>query len=302
MIFNIQRWSLHDGAGIRTTVFFKGCPLHCLWCSNPESQRFGRELFFREQNCVGCGRCVEACAARANVLRDARARLDRSLCRADGACADACPQQGREIAGLSLTAGEIVAEIARDAVFYRASGGGVTFSGGEPFAQPGLLRELAEQCQDLGVPAAVETCGLFALDEAEDILESIDHVFIDLKHADDAAHHELTGASNRVILANIAAINAMRKEMTIRLPLVAGLTDTDANILGAAAICKGLPHPFSLELMPYHDWGAGKYDALGRSPGQGLAAPDAGRLAAILDMFRKLGLQARCAKIPAPEA
>ncbi len=199
MIFNIQRWSLHDGPGIRTTVFLKGCPLRCRWCSNPESWSFTKQQFYLRDQCVDCFNCVEVCPNGANRVQGGKLRYNRDLCTVCGACITTCSAGARESVGDDATVEQILKTITRDAVFYRSSDGGVTFSGGEPFAQPELLRYLVRGCFKAGIQMAVETCGYFNYPNVEDILDYIDDILIDFKHSDPDCHRRLTGVSNERI-------------------------------------------------------------------------------------------------------
>lgn len=298
MLFNIQRWSLHDGPGIRTTVFFKGCPLRCRWCSNPESWSFEKTLLFWPDRCAGCGVCVDVCPVGACRLDNGRAFVDRSACIRCGRCAAACPEGAREVAGMDLPAAEILDHLRRDAVFYRSSGGGVTFSGGEPFAQADLLESLVRGCIMAGIPLAVETSGYFRLDAVRPILESIDDIFIDLKHIDDRMHQRLTGVSNARILENIRRLDAMGRRLVLRVPLIAGLTGTRENMDGIIRFCQGLNHLAGIELMPYHPLGEPKYAGLGMARDVPMAAPDPSFMAALMDRLAAAGVEASCADTP----
>jgi pyruvate formate lyase activating enzyme len=299
MLFNIQRWSLHDGPGIRTTVFFKGCPLRCRWCSNPESWSFEKQLLVDTERCAACGACIEACPTGANRVGGQAIAVDRDKCIACGRCVDRCPQAAREVVGQAAATDRIAGMLERDAVFYRASGGGVTFSGGEPFARMGLLRRLAEACTLSGISTAVETSGFFLLGDALETLDWIDDIFIDLKHTDDAIHKQLTGVSNRRIIENILCLDEMGRALTLRIPLIDAITSTDENIAGVIALCGRLKHLREVELLPYHDLGAGKYDRLGLPYDKNMAAPRHETLASILARLHAHGIEARCPSLPA---
>ena len=292
MFFNLQRWSLHDGPGIRTTVFFKGCPLRCRWCSNPESWSFQAQLVFQRERCTGCGNCIAVCPASANRLQGSQAHIERTACRACGRCVDGCPGHTREVLGREMAPREIIGIITRDAVFYRSSGGGVTFSGGEPLAQPGILAQLARGCAAAGVPTAMETSGYFSMAATRDIWADIDDIYIDLKHSDDTSHQRLTGVSNHRIIANIRQLDAWGHSITIRIPLVSNLTDTPENIAGTINLCHGLENLRGVELLPYHALGAGKYQGLGLPYDARLQAPGKGTLGQILGRFRDQGIAA----------
>jgi len=292
MLFNIQRWSLHDGPGIRTTLFFKGCPLRCRWCANPESWSFEKQLLFRKDLCTGCGSCVAVCPVHANVLENQCLIHDPSKCMACGNCVQACSESARDLAGMDLAVDEIIRLIERDAVFYRASGGGVTFSGGEPFARKNLLRNLAEALYSAGIRIAVETCGFFVLDEVLDVMDRMDDIFVDLKHTHDSTHRKLTGVSNRVIIENISRLDETGHALTIRVPLVKGLTDTQENMEGLIQICKGLKNLKQVEVLPYHSLGAGKYAGLNLAYDHSMTAPGTEEVQSILNRLHSNGLKA----------
>lgn len=292
MFFNIQRWSLHDGPGIRTTLFFKGCPLRCRWCCNPESREFGPQIMVHTTRCTGCGTCTDTCPSGAVARTGQGISYDRTACTGCGNCVPACPAGARELTGSDRSTDELIRLIERDAVFYRASGGGVTFSGGEAFARPDLLRETADRLHAAGILLAAETCGYFDFDGVRDILDLIGDLFIDIKHTDDRLHRAYTGVSNRRILDNIRRIDDTGHPFTIRVPLVSGLTDTDANIDGIVSVCKGLRHLDHIELLPFHSLGAAKYDSLGLAYDRGMKPPEPDRIVSVLDRLRSVGLTA----------
>ncbi len=263
MFLNIQRWSLHDGPGIRTTVFFKGCPLRCRWCSNPESWDFEKQLLIFKNRCTSCGTCVDVCPEKAVIRKDGNIKYDSDQCALCGRCIKSCPEGARELAGLDLSGGDVLKIVERDSVFYQTSGGGITFSGGEPFSQIDLLSTLVKKCAYLGIHTSVETSGYFSMDKAAKTLEKMNHITIDIKHVDDCIHKNLTGVSNRKIIQNIIDVDRAGKNITLRIPLVKNLTDTDVNIKGIVKIAKQLEHLTCIELMTYHELGIFKYDGLG---------------------------------------
>jgi pyruvate formate lyase activating enzyme len=298
MIFNVQRWSLHDGPGIRTTVFFKGCPLRCRWCSNPESWSFETQLFFMKDLCSGCGACIDICAAGANSMIGPFVEFDRDTCVGCGRCAEDCPENARELVGQDLPVDEIIRILDRDAVFYRSSGGGVTFSGGEPFAQMDVLKRLARGCAVAGIRTAVETSGFFSFNEALAIFDWIDDIFIDLKHTNDAIHKELTGVSNTTIIDTLMRLDEMGRGVTVRIPLVKGLTDTRENIDGVIRLCRCLDHLIGIELLPYHRLGAAKYDHLNLPYDAAMTAPEQTDIESILSRMHARQLAVRISGMP----
>ena len=263
-IFQIQRWSINDGEGVRSTVFLKGCPLRCKWCANPESWNSVPEvLFFREQ-CSGCGRCIQVCNAGAIRLAAGTNKVvSAGTCQGCGKCCAVCPSGARKQIGSRVTVEDVMKVVNRDAVFYRESGGGVTFSGGEPFAQPEFLRQLVASCNRLGIDTAVETCGFYDWSQVKDIFEHLDCVFIDIKHMDDAVHQHWTGVSNRGILENIIQISRIQPKTIVRVPLIEEVNADEHNIREMCEFLRQNTHVKGVELLPYHDFGESKFHAAG---------------------------------------
>jgi len=262
-VFNIERFAIRDGPGIRTTVFLKGCPLKCLWCANPESMSAAPQLFYLENLCTRCYRCVEACPNKATTkARDGAIKIDRSLCQACGKCVEACPNKAREISGKLMTVEEVLEEVKKDALFYQNSGGGVTFSGGEPTHQPEFLWHLLKGSQESGIHTALDTSGFVKPEILKRVLEHTNLVLYDIKHMDPAKHKELTGVDNRLILENAKMIASMGKPMIIRVPLIPGNNDSKENIKALAEFMLSLGLK-RVDLLPYHSLGKIKYYRLG---------------------------------------
>ena len=261
MIFNIQKCSIHDGAGLRTLVFFKGCPLRCLWCANPESQSYKAEIMEFPSKCIGCGFCRKECKVGA-IKEDGR--IDRAACTGCFKCVDACYAESRKIAGEEYTVDELFKEIDKDRLFYETRGGGVTFSGGEPLTQPEYLAEIAARCKKSNISVNIESCGYGKYDEFKKALPYIDAMFMDIKQIDSGKHKEMTGFGNELILDNIKKISEFGVPITIRTPVVPGYTDSPDNIEGIAKFICDLPSVSEYELLPYHRLGESKYAALGR--------------------------------------
>jgi len=261
MVFNIQRYSIHDGPGIRTTVFLKGCPLSCFWCQNPESQASDPEILFDSQKCRLCGACIAVCPAGANQIIQNRVRIDRSRCAHCGRCVEICPAGARRMAGKRMTVGEVMDEAVRDARFYKNSGGGITLSGGEPLAQPAFAFALLERCKQEDFHTALETCGYASWKTIEKLLPLIDLVLFDIKHPDSGAHRRAVGKDNRRILENARKIAAL-KPMWVRVPLIPGFNDS-AEIVGRIArlVAREL-NGARLEILPYNPMGEAKYHLL----------------------------------------
>lgn len=262
-IFNIQRYSIQDGPGIRTTVFFKGCPLTCHWCSNPESQALHPELLYFDSQCAGCRRCVEACPNGATLLGpNEEIVIDRRLCKVCGVCVDVCLADARVVSGETMTTDHVVSVVEKDSLFYRNSDGGVTFSGGEPTHQASFLLELLKDCQSKGFHTCLDTCAHVHWEALKDALEHVDLVLCDVKHMQPERHKELTGADNHLILDNVKRIVEMGKEIIIRMPLLPGINDSEDNLNALGSFMSELSMR-RLDLLPYHRLGAKKYERLG---------------------------------------
>jgi pyruvate formate lyase activating enzyme len=257
---------VHDGPGIRTVVFFKGCPLRCAWCHSPETQRFGADVLLLKDRCIACRACVEVCPSRAGSLGPDGPVVDRSRCEACGRCVTRCPACARDLQGGWMTVDAVMDAVRRDLPFYERSGGGVTFSGGEPLHQSSFLAALLDRCRAERIPAAIETCG-HASRRAALRAQARGPLFLyDLKIMEDARHRAMTGASNQRILSNLAALAARQADIVLRLPIVPGITDDEANVaaVGRLAVSLRLPR---VDVLPYHRAGLAKYERLDRSCG-----------------------------------
>jgi pyruvate formate lyase activating enzyme len=263
-IFNIQHYSIHDGPGIRTTVFLKGCPLKCFWCQNPESQDLKPVIFFNAEKCRGCGMCVEVCPAEAIRISHNISVTNRKRCKGHGKCAEVCPNEARSLMGRYMTATEVFEDVNGDAIFYQNSGGGVTLSGGDPVAQPDFSIGILKLCRNAGIHTAIETCGFAKWDILMGILEYTDLVLYDIKHMDPVKHKEYTGVSNELILDNAKKIKKdMGLPMLIRLPIMPGYNDSRENMkMTAQFIANGLGTVEKVHLLPYHRLGETKYERM----------------------------------------
>ncbi|MDR1574278.1 MAG: glycyl-radical enzyme activating protein [Clostridiales Family XIII bacterium] len=262
-VFNIQRYSIDDGPGIRTTVFLKGCPLRCPWCSNPESQNPRPELSYRYTSCVKCGTCVGVCPNGAPSLTEDGIQIDRARCVACGACVKACLAEALTISGESMTLDKVWKVIRKDAVYYETSGGGVTCSGGEILSQPDFVAAVFKRCRDEGIHTCADTSGFGSPEALDKVLAYTDLVYFDLKLMDARRHAELIGAPLDIILQNLRTIAARGLPVVIRVPLVPTYNDSDENLSAIADTVSELVPDATVHVLPYHKYGANKYAAVG---------------------------------------
>ena len=284
-IFEIERFALNDGPGIRTVVFFKGCPLRCRWCSNPESQAREPELFYASRRCLGCA------SVRGGVRKEALAlagtlTIDRERCTGCGLCVEACNTGALSFAGRELPVEEIYREILRDEAFYRNSGGGVTFSGGEPTAQPQALRALAELCHSGGLHTAIETCGAFQWEAVREMLPALDLFLFDMKHLDPKRHEELVGTGNAQVLDNFRRLLEAGKDLVVRFPLLPGINDDEGHLAALGDFFLKSAPGIRVDVLPFHRLGNTKYAGLGRAyTMEHVAAPTAERRAEVKEFL-----------------
>jgi pyruvate formate lyase activating enzyme len=260
-IFDVKKFSINDGPGIRTTVFFQGCPLACPWCHNPEGRSAEPVLMYRASRCTLCGECVKVC--KRNAIRiDGRVITDRSRCNNCGKCTEACYQGAREISGHRVSVEEVMAQVERDRPFYEQSGGGVTFSGGEPLMQPRFLMKLLRSCREAGISTAVDTSGCCTWDDLDDIRGMVDLFLYDLKLMDETRHRAAVGVTNKQILENLSCLSSAGHALYVRIPLIPGINDDEANLRQSGEFLAGLRGVTGVELMGYHEIGLAKYEAL----------------------------------------
>lgn len=291
-ITNIQKFSVHDGDGIRTTVFFKGCPLKCEWCHNPETQRYEKEMQVDTEKCTGCGSCAAVCPEGAVRMEDGKPVLDTQACVLCGRCEDYCPAGVREIIGREYTVRELVKELMKDQMFYEESGGGVTFSGGEVMTMDlDFIVEAAKELKKQDVTLTIDTCGYVPYERFQKLLPYVDTFLYDVKVMDPALHKQYIGTDNQLILDNLVRLAQDGARIYIRIPTVKEVNGNEQNMRETIAFLQEHDiHPAQINLLPYHDTGSGKYKKLGMIyEGTDLHAPDQEEMEALAAIFIEAG-------------
>ena len=301
-VFNIQTYCIHDGPGIRTTVFLKGCPLRCLWCANPESNEFYPQLMTYSSKCTACGRCLPACPNQAisvffpkNPEDKPYAVTDRTLCTNCGKCIDACPSEAREIAGKDMTVEEAIEEVLKDKLFLTTSGGGMTISGGEALAHADFSAALFQAAHENGLHTAIETCSFASRNVIDKVFPHVDLGLLDIKHMNSDIHKKLTGVPNEQILDNIKHVhNDLHIPVIIRIPTIPGYNADEANIAATAQFVRDeLGTDVAIHLLPYHQLGESKTESLGESVFDTIPVPDNDFMENLKQIVESYGLKAQ---------
>ncbi|RLC96696.1 MAG: glycyl-radical enzyme activating protein [Chloroflexi bacterium] len=293
-VFDIKRYAINDGPGIRVTIFLKGCPLACRWCHNPESISPKVQKLYTASKCIACGECVKVCPLQACELTEAGIKTNFDLCDVCGKCAEVCPAKATEMSGQYESVDDLMVVIEKERTFFEQSGGGVTFSGGEPLLYPKFLTDILDACGKRGIHRAVDTSGSVKKDVLLEIAKRTDLFLFDLKLMDNEKHRQWTGVGNEVILDNLCALAEAGAAIQIRIPLIAGINADDRNIKASAAFVAALPgEKKPVNLLPFHDVGRGKDIKLGQNRDlNGMAEPSTADLERVIGIFQDHGLSA----------
>lgn len=292
IIFDIQRFSLHDGPGIRTTVFLKGCPLRCAWCHNPESWKMMPQLQLRRDLCTYCETCVHACSRQAHNVSADRHNVNFETCTGCGHCISQCVSGALTLTGRNMDTDSVMAEVLADSVYYKNSGGGLTVSGGEPLLQFEFLCQLLKSAHDNRIHTCVETSGYADITKIETLCSLVDLFLFDIKLLDEAEHIRYTGVSNRQILQNLDFLCTHGQSVILRCPIIPGINDTDGHIVGIAALSQYYPQLTGVHILPYHNMGKDKWNRIGRPYSlERLENYSADEKQLLLQRFQRLGCQ-----------
>lgn len=294
VIFDIRKYSIHDGPGIRTAVFLKGCPLSCWWCHNPEGRSPDIEIIQRDNRCIRCGACLSVCETGATYQHNDEILLDRARCTLCGACVDECYAEARQLVGRRMSVTQVMTEIEADLPFYEQSNGGVTFSGGEPLMQPRFLKALLSACRQQGIHTALDTCGYASWNLIDGLRQDVNLFLYDIKVLDDPLHRKFTGVSNRLILDNLRRLSQCGSNIIVRFPLIPGLNDNDEQVRQLAELVNSLSNVSEIDILPYHSSAINKYNSLGLDYSlEGLASPQDEQLQNIAHILEKAGLKVK---------
>ncbi|MBW2409036.1 MAG: glycyl-radical enzyme activating protein [Deltaproteobacteria bacterium] len=294
VIFDIKKYAIHDGPGIRTTVFFKGCPLACRWCHNPEGISVASHRIYRQERCVGCGECIQLCPQ--NVISQTADGIvsDAAKCDLCQTCAEQCPAGAVEFVGRRVTVAEVVRQIEKDTAFYDQSGGGITLSGGEPLMQPEFLLDLLDACRNLDFHCTVDTTGYTASELLLKVAQKTDLFLYDLKLMDAAKHQNFTGVSNQLILNNLKLLCENKARIQVRIPVIPGINNDADNINRTADFLAALPGVENITILPFHNSARGKYGRLGMEcMSSHMESPSEEHLKTIAGWLEQSGLQVK---------
>lgn len=290
VITDIQRYSVHDGPGIRTLVFFKGCPLRCQWCHNPETHSPLPELLYKEELCIGCGACLKQCAQGAIKVINGKVVNDKKACILCGKCVETCYAEAREISGKYYTIDEVYDAAMRDLEFYKHTGGGVTLSGGEVLMHAEFASGLLKKLKDSGINTAIETCGYASWENVRKVVQYTDLLLFDIKHSDEDVHKKFTGVSNKLILENLHKISDMGKTIITRVPLIPGVNDSVETLTKIARIAEEV-HAKELHILPFHQIGMSKWEAAGKDyKFRDVKEPTTGEVEALVNKVGDIGI------------
>lgn len=293
-IFNIQRFSVHDGPGIRTTVFLKGCSLRCFWCQNPEGIRLKSEIMFFPERCIGCGRCLTACPQRAHVIQDGTHVYLRQKCVVCGKCTEVCYAGALMFTGKLITVDEVMEEVLRDRIFYEISGGGVTLSGGDPLIQHDFSRAILEGCKAKGLHTAIETAANCRWVDLAMLLPATDLIMMDIKHLNPHKHRKVIGVSNELILENARRLAQTSKPIIVRIPIVPTVNDTPEEIEAIVQFIGIFQNLQYLELLPFHRLSESKYHGLGLNyQASHLETPTKKKMSELAARVKESGIEVR---------
>lgn len=294
IIFDIKRYAIHDGPGIRTTIFFKGCPLHCPWCHNPEGIKLQREMIFWEDRCISCGDCEGVCPQKAITMNGKFPIINTAKCDLCGECLKVCHPEAIEIVGRKYTVDEVMGEIEKDLIFYDESGGGVTFSGGEPLMQINFLTEILKKCKERYIHTALDTTGYAGRKALDRVIDYVDLFLYDIKLMDSKKHKAFTGVPNEPILENLRYLSEKRKKINVRVPVIPGVNDDRKNLEATASFLSSLPEIELVSLLPYHNSWINKFKRLDREWKPYIVTPPGEeRIEEIKYKFEKYGLNVK---------
>ncbi|MPQ43181.1 trans-4-hydroxy-L-proline dehydratase activase [Clostridium tarantellae] len=292
-VLNIQKYSVHDGPGIRTTIFFKGCPLKCWWCHNPESHKGNHEIMFFKERCTSCGKCIKRCLNDAITMKDGYPIINEDKCKLCGKCSEWCVNEALEYVGKDVTAENLMKEILKDEVFYEQSNGGVTFSGGEPLNYADFLNEVLKRCKNKGIHTAIETSGYTNWENFNKIYNKVDLFLYDIKLMNNEKHKKYTGKENNKILENLKILSEKDCNIIIRMPIIAGINDDDNHIDETIKYISKL-NIIEVNLLPYHKMGMDKYKRLNLSYRlSGMEKPSDIRMVELEQKFKDAGIKVK---------